>query len=103
MIVQIRQEDVVGNNRPLHIVQAGEAFQIGQKIVIEGFIRLGEVTHDFGSARNGELEMLSFRYGEGFRFGDVLLSKGKLTILEDCIDQLTFIILANIYQAGEIG
>jgi len=103
MIVQVSEKDIVGNDGPLLVIQAGESVQVGKQISIEAVIFLIVVAQHFRSAGHGELEMLLCRDGEGFRVGAMFWSKDKLAILDDCINELTVISEADIHQAGKVG
>ena len=97
VIVQVCQKDIVGDDGPLLVIQGRETFQIRQQVIIEVVIILGEVTHDLGSAGDGELKVYLVGNRETLCFCDVFLDNDKFTIFEDHIDQLPVIVDTDIH------
>jgi hypothetical protein len=81
LFVQIGKKNIVGDKRPLFVIQSRETFQVGEHIFIKRRVFLSEIAHDFGSPGNGELKVLLFRNGEVFCFCAVLRGKNEFSIL----------------------
>jgi hypothetical protein len=103
VIVQVGEKDIVRHYRPLQVIQGGKALQVGQHVTVEAFIFPAVAFQHLIRTRQRERQMVPIRWNHVPGVEACRFFKEREAVLNGHIENLTFISLADIDQAGEIG